>query len=243
MRVLILAAGLGTRLRPMTNSMPKALVPVAGRPNLDFSLRLFERYGFSNVRINMHYLGDQISEFVAQNASKYNLEISLQDERDKLLGSGGAIALAREWLFADSDSALIWNPDGLLLPNLSDFLTAHKRFSHGTEPAGSIITFPHPEVGKRYNAVCVASGLVLGFTDVSEPHEKNHFAGGYILNKAAADLLPEPGSESDVVREVWRPLVRSGRFQAWRYEGPYQDLGCPDDIAQANARLAAGEFS
>lgn len=242
MRVLILAAGLGTRLRPLTNTTPKALVPVNGMPMLHYSLLLLRKHGITEARINVHHLGDQIIEFVKDSKEKYGIEVHVQDERDALLGSGGGIALAKDWLFEANDSALIWNPDGLLFPDLTNFIQQYESIAVD-KPHGSIIVFPHPDVGTRYNPVCTDKGKVIAFGDTEADHQKKHFAGGYILSKSAVDLLPEAGQESCVVKKVWFPLVQSREFYTFDYSGPYQDLGCPDDIQDANSRFQAGEFA
>lgn len=239
---MILAAGLGTRLRPLTNSTPKALVPVDGKPMLHYSLLHLKKHGMTEVRINVHYLGEQIVDFVKDSELSYGIKVYIQDERKQLLGSGGGIALSHEWLFEHDDAALIWNPDGILFPDLTEFASQH-RATRTTKPFGTLIVFPHPDVGFRYNPVCTSGEKVIAFGDTLEPHEKKHFAGGYILSKSAADLLPDPGTESCVVKSVWFPLVKSRAFYTYDYSGPYQNLGSPEDIDLGNTRFKAGEFT
>lgn len=241
MRALILAAGLGTRLRPLTEDTPKALVPVGGNPMLHYTLKHLRKTGFLKARINLHHHGEQIIGFLLDVKSEYGIDIIFQDEREKLLGSGGAISLASEWLFENDEYALIWNPDGILFPDIKEmehrFLEQRKL---GVEAMLNV--FPHPDVGSRYNPVCVQGDRVIAFGDTEEEHEKMHFAGGYILTKEAVEMLPPPGEESCVVKKVWFPLVKERKMAVYRYSGPYQDLGTPEDIEIGNFRFESGEF-
>lgn len=244
MRVLILAAGLGTRLRPLTNSIPKALVAVGGRPMLEYSLDLFEQYGYREILINAHHFSEQIFTFVQAAKSRWNLQIQVQDESHKLLGSGGAIALAKNWLYEKNSAALVWNPDGLVFPNLHDFEEHHEQAVRRGKLA-TINLLRHPEVGQRYHPVYFDGGDVVGFGRQAKQTkgEALHFAGAYILEKTAASLLPPPGAECDVAKEVWFPLVEQKRFAGFLYAGPYQDLGTPADVVEGDRRLAAGDFN
>lgn len=244
MRAMILAAGLGTRLRPLTNVHPKALVEVGGRPMLDYSLDLFERAGIKEVIINIHHFADQMRAFIAEARRRRGLQIEIQDESQLLLGSGGGIAQARSWLFAKEELALIWNPDGLLFPDLAR-MQAHHQQSTKTGNLATMVVLSHPDVGTKFHPVYCKDGKVCGFgrdKPVADA-EALHFAGAYILQKTAAELLPPPGTVSDIAKEVWFPIVRKAAFAAFRYDGPYQDLGTPVDVELANQRIAGGEFT
>ena len=93
MNVMILAAGRGERLRPITNEIPKCLVEIRGRSLLERHLRMLSRSGVRRVVINLGWLGEKIVE-VAGNGEKFNLEIVYSDESDKILETGGGITKA-----------------------------------------------------------------------------------------------------------------------------------------------------
>ena len=97
MKALVFAAGLGTRLRPLTNNMPKALVKVGGVPMLERVIDNLKKYGFDDVTINIHHFGQQIIDFVAAN-NNFGINIHISDERDLLLDTGGGILKARKFL-------------------------------------------------------------------------------------------------------------------------------------------------
>src|SRR5690554_5017020 len=97
MKAMILAAGLGTRLKPFTNSTPKALVPILRKPVIEHLILKLKQQGFNEIIINIHHFGDQIIEFV-KSKNYFDIRIEFSDERDKLLDTGGAIKKA-SWFF------------------------------------------------------------------------------------------------------------------------------------------------
>ncbi len=96
---MILAAGIGTRLRPLTESKPKALVEVQGVPLLEHTIRYLKFFGVHEIMINLHHLADQIMDFLKKNDS-FGLHITVSDEREALLDTGGGLFKAR-WFFDD----------------------------------------------------------------------------------------------------------------------------------------------
>lgn len=106
---MILAAGRGTRLYPLTRDIPKALVPLNGTPLLEMQLRRLRQCGFHEVIINIHHLGQQIIDFL-KSRDDVGMKIMISDERDRLLDTGGAIKKAMS-LLGDSEPVLIHNVD------------------------------------------------------------------------------------------------------------------------------------
>ena len=109
MNAIILAAGLGTRLRPLTDNIPKALVVVGGKTMLEHQILKLKKSGFKNIVINIHYFGEQIIEFLERN-NNFGLNIKVSDERDLLLDTGGGIAKAGN-LFDNDAPILVHNVD------------------------------------------------------------------------------------------------------------------------------------
>ena len=99
MKAMIFAAGLGTRLKPLTDHMPKALVPVAGRPMLEHVILKLKEAGFTELVINIHHFGEQIIDFLKANQN-FGLTIHISDERDRLLDTGGGIKKAATFMEA-----------------------------------------------------------------------------------------------------------------------------------------------
>lgn len=109
MNAIILAAGLGTRLRPLTDNTPKALVEVSGKTMLEHQILNLKKAGVTNIVINIHYFGEQIIEFLKAN-NNFGLSITISDERDLLLDTGGGIAKAGS-LFENDAPILVHNVD------------------------------------------------------------------------------------------------------------------------------------
>lgn len=123
MKAFILAAGLGTRLKPWTLSHPKALVPVGGIPMLERVIRRLESEGFSRIAINIHHFGEQIIEFV--NSHSWQAGIMISDERTLLLDTGGALVGAASLLCHDEEPVLVHNVDILSDAPLASLMRKH----------------------------------------------------------------------------------------------------------------------
>jgi len=109
MQAMIFAAGLGTRLQPLTNDRPKALVEVAGRPLLEHVILKLKQQGFRHIVVNVHHFGQMILDFLRVN-DNFGMDIRVSDERDLLLNTGGGIKRALE-LFDPTKPILIHNVD------------------------------------------------------------------------------------------------------------------------------------
>lgn len=109
MKAMIFAAGLGTRLKPLTDHMPKALAPVAGKPMLEHVILKLKAAGFTELVINIHHFGEQIIGFLEANRN-FGLTIHISDERDMLLDTGGGIKKARNF-FSGDEPFLVHNVD------------------------------------------------------------------------------------------------------------------------------------
>ena len=123
MKAMILAAGLGTRLKPLTDTMPKALVPVMGRPLLGILLDKLAASGFGRVVVNVHHFASQITDYVAAHRADYpHMDILISDETAELLDTGGAVRHAAPLLLDGSDEpVLIHNADILGNVDLRSF--------------------------------------------------------------------------------------------------------------------------
>lgn len=122
MKAMILAAGLGTRLRPMTDTIPKALVPIHGTPILELVIARLKSYGFREIIINVHHFADQIIEFLRAR-NNFDIYIQISDERDLLLDTGGGVKRAA-WFF-DNQPFVVHNVDILSDIDLNALYEAH----------------------------------------------------------------------------------------------------------------------
>lgn len=109
MKAMIFAAGLGTRLKPITDEIPKALVPIGGKPLLQHVIEKLKVSGFDEIIVNVHHFSNQIIDFIISK-NYFDIRIEFSDETEKLLDTGGAIKKA-SWFFDDNQPFLIHNVD------------------------------------------------------------------------------------------------------------------------------------
>ena len=122
---MIFAAGVGSRLRPLTDHTPKALIPVGGKPMLEHVILKLKAAGFDRLVINIHHLGGQIADFLRAN-DNFGLQIHLSDESDYLLDTGGGIKKATTWLRGE-EPFLVHNVDILSDVDLRALYEVHRR--------------------------------------------------------------------------------------------------------------------
>jgi len=123
MKAMIFAAGLGTRLKPMTDIMPKALVPIAGKPLLEHVILKLKASKFDEIIVNVHHFPNQIIDFLKAN-NNFGIRIEVSDERDFLLDTGGGIKKAA-WFFNDGKPFLVHNVDILSNIDLQALYNEH----------------------------------------------------------------------------------------------------------------------
>ncbi len=235
----MLAAGLGTRLRPLTESMPKPLLPVVGVPILGHTLAALAAVGCEAIAINLHYLGDQIRQRFGDTFAGIPLTYS---EEPELLGTGGALYPLRDFL-APADFVLLVNGDSLCPWPLKRLLRAYLAGSSpGTSPdiaATLLLTRrAHPQAFGGGVGIDRA-GNVLSFRPTDPPPagaavvRRLVFAGAHVFAPALLDRV-RPGP-SDIVRDLYIPLLsEGGRLGSVVSSRPWHDLGTPRRFLEAS---------
>ncbi len=172
-KAMILAAGLGTRLKPLTDHKPKALLEWEGKPLLEHIIEKLKSNGFTSIVINVHHHADMIMEFVKQK-SQFGIEIEFSHEKDELLDTGGGIANA-SWFFGD-DPFLVYNVDILSNIDLRAMYKDHLK-------SGAIATLAVKERVTTRSLLMSEAGLLKGWRD--------NRSGETILTESSADgLIP-----------------------------------------------------
>ena len=234
---MLLAAGLGTRLRPLTELRPKPIVPVANRPLAAFAMEHLARSGVRTVVANTHPQPEMV-ESVLKSARPEGIELRFSRE-ETLLGTGGGLRKAHA-LFDDSRSAVIViNGDTLFAPDLAAAVEAHAA-------AGAVATMilrPTPEP-RRHGAIGIdARGRVttlLGEPRDREVTEELMFTGVHVLSAKAFESMPRSGC---VIRSAYRSWVdRGANVQAVVDDSPWADLGTIEQYHRLNLELASGSF-
>jgi len=122
---MIFAAGLGTRLKPLTDNIPKALIPIAGKPLLEHVILKLKASGFNEIIVNVHHFPDQVIEFL-KSKNNFDIRIEVSDERDELLDTGGGVRKAA-WFFDDGKPFLVHNVDILSTLDLKELCYFHQK--------------------------------------------------------------------------------------------------------------------
>ena len=177
MRALLLAAGLGTRLRPLTQHLPKCLVPIHGRPLLDYWLETLLNHGVEEVLINTHYLAPLVLRYLHQ--SSWSSRVTVVHE-ERLLGTGGTILKNRA--FFQEESFMVAHADNLTIFDASDFTSHHTGRPTGTEM--TIMVFETPDPQSCGIVELDSKGVVQAF------HEKVVNPPGNLANGAVYILEP-----------------------------------------------------
>ncbi|MDA3952356.1 MAG: nucleotidyltransferase family protein [Bacteroidales bacterium] len=123
MKAMIFAAGIGTRLKPLTNNTPKALIKVSGVPMLELVIKKLINTGVNEIIINVHYLADQIIDFL-KSKNNFGIRIEISDETDELLDTGGGLKKA-SWFFNDNEPFILHNVDVISNIDLREMLNHH----------------------------------------------------------------------------------------------------------------------
>ena len=178
MRVLLLAAGLGTRLRPLTDSIPKCLVPIGGKPLLQIWLERLSEAGFGPFLINTHYLYEQVEAFIEK--SQFKDQVTLVYEPELL---GTAATLIKNVDFFRGEDGMVLHADNYCMANLEDFRNAHKKRPEGCEI--TMMTFRTDNPKSCGIVELDERGIVVGF------HEKINNPPGNLANGAVYIFSPE----------------------------------------------------
>jgi D-glycero-alpha-D-manno-heptose 1-phosphate guanylyltransferase len=233
-QVVILAGGLGKRLRSVFSDGPKSLAPVQGRPFLDYLLRWVQLAGFNDIVLCVGYKRGQIRKRYAR-GEEWGLKLSYSVERCPL-GTGGAIKLALRQIH--TENFVVLNGDSFVDVDFSELLRFHR-----SRCALATITLAEAPPGGRYGHVRVRrAGDVLEFVEKGstaparrkmEPNWIN--AGVYVFRRELLPLIPS-GLPVSLERDVFPKLV-GRQFYGYRVKGYFIDIGVPKDYEKAQSEF------
>ncbi|HEY6844143.1 MAG TPA: sugar phosphate nucleotidyltransferase [Thermoanaerobaculia bacterium] len=226
---MILAAGYGTRLRPITYTMPKPMVPLGGRPLIGRLVDRVIQSGSDEIVVNVHHFPGQIRDYLS---SQFNIRFHFSHEPE-ILGTGGGVRKVRSILDRDEDFFLM-NGDTYSEPRFDDLRRA-RRDRH----AISAMTLRHPPAGDRYTAVWEEGGIINGF---GKGHgEALMFSGSHCISSEIFRYIPDR-DVSDLTGDVYVPLTRSNepKIAAVVDDNPmWFDIGTPQRYLTASRALGA----
>ncbi len=228
MKGFILAAGYGERLRPLTDEVPKPLIPIAGIPSICYSLALLKKNGITEVICNLHYRYGDVLDFFRRNGNfGFNLEFSLEEE---LLGTGGGLKKCESFL--KDDNFILLNSDiitDLDLENMGDEF-------HRSGGKGMLSLFPLDK-GSLPGTVSVEKDLVVDFNGMLDSGitPLYDYMGAALLTPAVFDyLVPE---HSCIVRTGYSSLAREGKLGSFVHKGLWTDIGSQEKLKGADRYL------
>ena len=229
MKAFLLAAGLGTRLRPITETTPKCMLVIDGRPLLDIWLDAFYQAGVDEVLVNLHHLPEVVRSHVANRAGPPRVRTSYEPS---LLGSAGTLLTNRHWVDGE-ELFLACNADNLTDFDLRSLAELHR--SHG---GIATLTVFHSDRASAGGVVELdKSGTVIGFVEKpSKPASDLTNAGIYAFAPAVLDEIDET-LPADIGYDLLPRLV--GRARAITLEGYFRDVGTPEAFRRANQEWSA----
>lgn len=224
MKAMILAAGYGTRLRPLTYLLPKPLFPVCNKPLIGFALEALLAAGAGEIAVNLHHLPDAIEELLAE---RYDCTFHFSLEHE-ILGTGGGVRRLRH-VFETEEEFLLVNGDTIQFPPYDRLVEARRRAD-----ADAALLLRHPPRGDRFTTVWLENGRVTGFGNGTG--EPLMFAGAHAVSGRIFGSMPAR-EEFGIVGEVYQSLAGKGRIAAAVDDGPWFDVGTPQRYLAANAAL------
>jgi mannose-1-phosphate guanylyltransferase len=218
MKAFLLASGYGTRLRPITERVPKCLVPVRGHPLLEWWLLLLCSHGMTEVLVNTHYLHQSVRDFIeAYNRRKTGLSVYEYYEPE-LLGSGGTVRANSEFIGEDADFLICYG-DNLTDMDLSALINSHRRY-------GGILTMALFRAGRPEEcglAVLNEKRKVIDFLEKPAfPQTNLANTGTYVANNEIFDRFPAK-TPLDFGKDVLPGLV--GEMYGWETTQYFLDIG------------------
>ncbi len=241
MKAMVFAAGRGERLQPLTERVPKALIPVAGRPMIEYPLLLLRHYGIHEIIINLHHLGEQIEAYLG-NGQRLGIDI-IYSKEPELLDTGGGLLKAKPFL--ERETFIVINTDVMIDLPLAELIAFHQK----TRATATLVLRPDPNADRFGSMEIDSEGRIDRFLNarrqeaISLPGRKLMFTGVQILEPRIFDYMGENGPRKFGTTKDTYPqmVVRGERLFGFCFDGFWSDLGTPERIKEAEASLAQGK--
>lgn len=240
MKAMLFAAGLGTRLRPLTDTLPKCLVPVNGRPMIDYPLMLLRHYGIREIVVNVHHHADRVEEYMGD-GSRFGVDIAYSRE-PVLLDTGGGLLGAKRFL--DQGTFVIVNSDVLIDLRLDEVL----RFHRAHEAVATLVLRKDP-MADAYGAIWTdGEGTIRrllqhkALEDRTGTLEKYMFTGVHVVEPRIFHYM-EGREPFSITRTTYpRMLAAAERLCGYPFGGEWQDMGTREPLEATDARLRTGRL-
>ena len=231
-KALIFAAGKGTRLKPFTDSHPKALALVNDVPLLERNIKYLQNFGVTEFVINVHHFGEQIVEFLEKN-NHFEAKIDISDEKDELLETGGGLLFAQKYL-ENEENFLIMNADILTDLNIHELVKFHETHL----PLATLAVSDRNSSRKLFfNSEMVLKGWMnknSGETKMAEfnsDFKELAFSGIHCINSSIFDKIKRRGKFS--IMEEYLDLMFENNILGFQHEARLIDVGRPESVIEA----------
>jgi len=232
-KAMILSAGLGTRLRPLTASTPKPLIPVAGQASLLRTLDTLAHCGIEEVVVNTHHLADQVEDAVQQYKGPITIHISHETH---LLETGGGVRQALQWL-GEQEPFLVVNGDIVWSEKQTPLLTQlMSQFDAGPMDVKLAVSKIDAVVSPRKGGDFVLNENQQAFFPLENQTADYVYMGVNIMHPRVVLSLPK--GEAFSLVNVWRDCAAKGTLFAYPYQGKWADMGTPEGLAAANQLMS-----
>ena len=229
---MVMAAGLGKRMRPLTATRPKPLIEVAGRPLLDHVLERLRAAGVEKVVVNVHYLPGSVEAHLAKRV--HGLEVVISDERDQLLETGGGMVKAEPLI--DADPFLVVNSDNLWVDGPADTLKLLASHWDDERMDALLLLVPH---ARAQNHRGMGDFHMDRFGRLRRRHRGRVapfvYMGIQIISKRLLEGAPEGPFSTNF---LWDKAIEAGRCYGAVHQGLWFDVGTPAAIGQTETFLA-----
>jgi NDP-sugar pyrophosphorylase family protein len=227
-KIIILAGGLGTRLRGILSDLPKSMAPIDKHPFLKYILMYFKFQGFTEFIISIGYKGDKIQDYFG-NGNQLGVSIQYTVETE-LRGTAGAIKLAESKIF--NDDFIVINGDTYFEINLNDIITFHQMHN-----ALATIALAYKKDTSRYGRVTFNNNKnIISFAEKSENSEVGYINGGiYVFKNIIFDYIPV-NKVSSLEKEILPLLVSKGLY-GFPVNSYFIDIGIPEDYEMSKKEL------
>lgn len=235
MKAMILAAGFGERLRPLTDFLPKPIAPVLNKPLISYSLNLLKKHGIKEVMINVHHLGDKIIEQLGS-GEEYGIKI-LYSEENEILGTGGGIKKVEEYL--DTDNFVIINSDTIIDLDLGNLMKFHKE----QESMATMVLRKDKDADKFGAFGINDNNEIIRIQDLGDRKSSGYmFTGIHIISKQAFSYLAKDKKFCIIESFYKKAFIENKKITAFVYNGFWSDLGTINRYFNANMHLLAKKW-
>jgi len=235
---MIFAAGLGTRLKPYTGTMPKALVPVAGIPMLEILIKHLQKNGIIDIIVNVHHFADQVIGFLKLN-NNFGANITISHEEDLLLDTGGGLKKA-SWFFEDQQPFLVQNVDVISDVNYMDMLDLHNNSQSIATIAVSQRETTRYFLFDNTMELCGWENIKTGEVKMARQGigklARSAFSGIHIIDPAIFSFMHQKGKFSIV--DTYLELAATKKIIGFEHNPEnWVDMGKPDELLKAEQIL------